>query len=397
MEKQGGSAGLQPETGGTQYLIEFWKKVYLEEFVGSGGSKIKFVTGKPGSGKTYFLNRLAETARENGYLCVQFSACTVWLHDFKEIYLEILRQVDLKACLEGCALRIIREMGIDPEDIAKGQTLMDYLSGQGEGDAATRRELRNQLNTLFRKDPLMDNNFAEACALLTGGMLGHPVLERTAAELLMGWLHADRTVRLASVRALGLSPARITKLNARHMLRSLCEVICKAGYKGLLILIDDLDIVQSAKGTDALHYTKMRRDDTYESIRQLIDEIDSLRNVMFVFGFDRVMIDNENQGLKSYQALWMRIQNEIVGARFNCFADIANLDVLAEQMDTPEYLVELSRRFAADARLQAGVPRVLDLEQARDILDRSKINGVGLPEAVLQATLYPVQEGEKQI
>ena len=138
-------------------------------------------------------------------------------------------------------------------------------------------------------------------------------------------------MKLSLVRALGLSPSRITRYNARHMLRSLCEIIRMSGYAGLVVLIDDLEILLSRSSLVRLHYTKMRREDTYESIRQLIDEIDSLRNIMFVFGFDRELFDNENAGVKSYQALWMRIQNEIVGERFNRFGDIVDLDRMAAQ------------------------------------------------------------------
>lgn len=49
---------------------------------------------------------------------------------------------------------------------------------------------------------------------------------------------------------------------------------------------------------------------------------------MFVYAFDRGLMDDENAGLKSYQALWMRIQNEIVGERFNRFTDMVDLDRL---------------------------------------------------------------------
>jgi len=49
---------------------------------------------------------------------------------------------------------------------------------------------------------------------------------------------------------------------------------------------------------------------------------------MFIFAFGRKLIDDENSGLKSYQALWMRIQNEVEGERFNYFTDIVDTDKL---------------------------------------------------------------------
>lgn len=68
-----------------------------------------------------------------------------------------------------------------------------------------------------------------------------------------------------------------------------------------------------------------------EILRQLIEFIDNMHHILFLFSFNRELMDNENVGFKTYQALWMRIQNEVVSTRFNRFADILNLDRFAEK------------------------------------------------------------------
>lgn len=366
------------EKDGVYFLLDFWVDKYLKEYIREGGSKIKFVTGREGSGKTWFLRHFADEAQKLGYVTASFSAEEIWLHDFRNVYLEILEQCDLDSILKNCADEVVRRMGDDPAAIPEGQTYLDYLSGKGEADGITRRALRIQLKEMFLQNPMLDNNFALACSLMTGGILGHPALEPANREILMGWLHGDKTIKLSMLRALGLSPMRITKYNARHMLRSLAEVIRLGGQPGLVVTIDDLDILQSKTGNDQIRYTKMRREDTYESIRQLIDDIDTMQGIMFVYGFDRILLDNENSGVKSYQALWMRIQNEIHGARFNRFADIADLDQLAYQEYTAEYLVEMSGEMG-----QAPI----SLEEAQQILESSRLGGVGVPAMVKQAAL----------
>ncbi len=370
---------------GIRFLSDFWTEHYLKEYICEGGSKIKFVTGRPGSGKSFFLRVMKEEADRLNYRTVSFSATEVWLHDFKEIYLEILNQCDILQCLKKCADQIVISMGYDPTDIEEGRTFLDMLSSQGLGDALTRREIRQQLRGMFLQNPLMDNNFAIACSLLTGSILGHPILEQQNQELLLGWLSGDKTVKLSLLRALGMSPARITKYNSRHMLRSLAEVIRMGGYSGLLILIDDLEILQSRTGMDGIHYTKLRREDTYESIRQLIDDIDSLRGIMFIFAFDRILMDNDNAGLPSYQALWMRIQNEIIGEKFNRFTDIADLDALAYQVYTPEYLVSISEKIAQNAERNAYEDHVLTTDEAEKLIEDSRFAGTGIPGLVREA------------
>ena len=295
-------------TCGIQFLTDFWKEKYLQEYIHSSGSKIKFVTGRPGSGKTHFLHLVSSIAREENYKTVNFSAREIWMHDFREIYLEIFRQCDIMECLVQVSHYLIQEMGFDYQEIPEGMRFIDYLSQNGMGDALTRREIRSQLKTIFLDNPMLDNNFALACSMLTGSILGYPILEEQNKELLLAWLEGDRTVKLSQLRSLGFYPCRITRYNARHMLRSLAAIIRMGGYSGLFVTIDDMEILISRSSLDPVHYTKMKREDTYESIRQLIDDIDSMKNIMFVYAFDRELIDNENAGLKSYQALWIRIQ-----------------------------------------------------------------------------------------
>ena len=162
-------------SAGFSFLTDFLREKYLREYIREGGSKIKFVTGRPGSGKTHLLYQMSALAEEEDYVTVHFSAREVWLHDFREIYAEIFGQCRFLDCLKRCSEQIIRQMGYDPAEIAEGMTFMDYLSQNGMGDALTRREIRLQLREMFLNNPLLDNNFALACSMLTGSILGYPL------------------------------------------------------------------------------------------------------------------------------------------------------------------------------------------------------------------------------
>jgi len=381
---------LQEISVGSDFILDFWKEKYLADYLSQGGSKIKFLTGRTGSGRTHFLEMLAMEADKMGYIPISLSAREVWIHDFKEIYVSVLRQVNLIERLQPSCCEVIRQLGYNPDDIPEDMTFVDYLSSQGKLDPLTKREIRQQLEQLFLANPLIDNNFALACSLLTGGLLGHPTLEEPSRRLLLLWLEGSREARLPSLRRLGLSPSKITKYNARHMLRSLVEVCRLAGYKGLVISIDDMDILVGADSTETIRYTRLKREDAYESIRELIDEIDTLKNTMFVFSFERSLIDNDKAGLKSYQALWMRIQNEIEGAHFNRFADIVDLDRLIDELYTPEIIVEMSTRLASVINRLAEGAQPITLSTAEELHARSRFGRVSLPRQVNRNT---VQEG----
>lgn len=374
------SVGIEP-------FIKFLKDRYLSEYISHGGSKIKFVTGRPGSGKTHFLSYLSQEAGQMGFVTVCFSARDVWLHDFKEIYLEIFRKCDLPSCLESCADEIIKSLGYESSKIPQGMTFADYLSAIGEFDPLTKKEIRNQLRGLFLKNPLIDNNFAAACSLLTGGILGHPALEATAKELLLGWLTGSSQARLTDVRKLGLSPSKITKYNARHMLRSLLAVHKLAGKPGILVTIDDLEILAGKNTMDTIRYTKLKREDAYECIRELIDEIDTLRHIMFMFAFDRRLIDDEIAGVKSYQALWLRVQNEIVSDMFNPFTDIIDLDSLGKRIYQVEAMVEMSKRLALFMTRMNHAAKPIGNDKAEELLSGDVHSPVAIPRQVGMATI----------
>ena len=379
---------------GIDFIMDFWKDNYLNDYICNGGSKIKFITGRSGSGKTHFLQLLSVEAETLGYIPVSLSAKEVWLHDFKDIYVTILKRIGLMDRLKLIGFEVIRQLGYDPLLIPDDLTFVDYLSGIGQLGPVTKREIRQQLEHVFLSDPLIDNNFAYACSLLTGGLLGHPVLEEPNKNLLLLWLEGDREAHLSSVRRLGLSPNRISRYNARHMLRSLVEICKMAGYKGLVVSIDDMEILVSKDNAEDIHYTRMKREDSYESIRELIDEIDTLRNIMFVFSFDRKLIDDDINGLKSYQALWMRIQNEVESTHFNRFTDIVDLDLLIEEVYTPEILMEMSSRLAKVLNRLDTEAVPIDLDTAQSLHAKSQYGKISLPRQVNLSTLHEGVENQ---
>jgi hypothetical protein len=381
---------------GIQFITDFWCERYFREFIKLGGSKIKFITGQKGSGKTHALHLASSLGKREGYVCVSFSAKNIWLNDFKEVYLEILRQCDLVGLLTRCSQVIVESMGFDWKAIPEGMTFLDLLGQNGMADGLTKREIRLQLKKMFLDNPLMENNFALACSLLCGGILGHPFLEEPNKELLIAWLNGDKKIRISTLRPLGMAPSKITKYNARNMLRSLSEVIRLCGYSGLLVTIDNMEILLDKSGMSPMHYTKMKREDTYESIRQLIDDIDNFHNSMFVFAFGRELLDNENAGMKSYQALWMRIQNEIVGTKINKFTDIVDLDRVAVQEYSPSVLVEMSKRLAQVVNQIDVKALVLDETTAEQLIRKARLGGISLPRLVNQATLGFLVEKESE-
>lgn len=315
-----------------EFITDFWKTRYLQTYIADGGSKIKFLTGGDADERSQTLVKFLHDAEDAGYKAVYISAKKTWLHDFKNIYVAIFDAVDFENCLNCCAANIIRELGYDPEEIPDGTDFASFLQARSAFDPLTKREIREKLSTMFFKNTWIDNNFAISAALITGGILGYPALEPTARDLLFSWYMCEKEAHISALRKTGLSPSRITKINARHMLRSLVEIIRLSGYKGLVVAIDSLEMLANVSSLEEIRYTKMRREDAYESIREMIDGIDTFSHFMLAFSFEKELLEDEVCGFKSYQALWMRIQNEIEAEQLNRFADIIDLNRVGQEV-----------------------------------------------------------------
>lgn len=383
---------LREITVGMDSLTDFITSTYLKNYIPRGGSKIKFITGNPGSGKTHFASLMKAEAENNGFLVVSLSAKDVKLNDFREVYLAIIKQCDMESILSDCAKTAVKRMGHDPSAIPEGRKYVDYLSEIGENDAITRNALRQVLREMFVKNPLLDNTFAGCCSMLTGDLLGHPMLEKGGREILTGWLTGDKSIKASQMRSLGINPSPITKYNARHLLRSLSEVIHLSGHSGLLVIIDDLETLLN-RTSDGLRYTKTRREDTYESIRQLIDDIDSMHYIMFLLCFDRELMDDESSGVKSYQALWLRIQNEVVSTRFNRFADIIDMDRYGDEAYTPEIIQLMSEKLASEFTDCDMDIYPLNIQDAESIRERSVFGRLGIPYMMNHMVMEGAQNG----
>ena len=155
-----------------------------------------------------------------------------------------------------------------------------------------------------------------------------------------------------------------------------------------------MDILAGKGVMDTIRYTKLKREDAYECIRELIDEIDTLQHIMFMFAFDRRLIDDEIAGLKSYQALWMRIQNEIVSDMFNLFTDIIDMDSLGKRIYNHEAMLDMSARLATIMTRLNQNARPIDQKLAETLLNDDLHSIIALPRQICLSTLNPAEPVE---
>jgi len=166
----------------------------------------------------------------------------------------------------------------------------------------------------------------------------------------------------------------LAKHNARSWLYSLVEILKFMGYKGVIILLDQFEAILP-KSEAVVHYTPMRRNDVYELIRQLIDDMDFFPNTLIVISGSREIFEDEKHGLASYHALWMRIQPGFEQLQnLNVYSDLIDSDLIFHNMQLNGQMEPLKQKllelgvqppYAADDR---ETNRGFDYQNFRELL-----------------------------
>lgn len=328
--------------GAREGIWNFWRDSYLDDFIASGGSKVKFLTGKPGSGKTHVLLLLLEEARRLGYVTVFADARQVRLNKFDSIYQAVLEEVDMGELLAAHCSTVVESMGYHAGQVPPGQDFFNWAQSQGRAADTLRREIQERLDALYQ-DRKINHHFALAFTQLCADTLGSRRLVPEQKVILQDWLKG-RTLPARVLKPLKLF-TRVDKYNARHMMASFLHLLHICGRRGLCVAVDNLSALLERGPEGRALYGKSARNEVFESLRSLVDDFAGFKGALFVFAGRTDLIYDEKGGFKSYEALWMRIQNEVSGSFPNKFADLLNQDALNKEFITAETCMELQDRL----------------------------------------------------
>lgn len=328
--------------GGEDGIWNFWREHYLADYVAAGGSKVKFFIGKAGAGKTHALLLLLAEARRMGYLTVYADARQVRLNKFDSLYQAVLDGVDVAGLVAGYAKTVVESLGYPAGQIPAGQDFFTWAQAQGRAAETLRREVQEKLDALYH-DRKINHNFALAFTQLCADHLGARRLAPEQREILSDWLKG-RPLPAKALKPLRIF-ARIDKYNARLMMASFLHLLRLCGRRGLCAAIDSLEALLERGPEGRALYGRAARNEVYESLRQLVDDFADFEGAFFVFAGRPELIHDEKGGLKSYEALWMRIQSEVSGARPNKFADLLDQDALVKEFFTVKRCLELQDRL----------------------------------------------------
>jgi len=289
-----------------------------------GGATIRFVIGRYGSGKSFFLNLSRLVALEKKFVVVQADITPDRrLHatggQARALYTELMHSMATRAKPEGKGLPSVIERWISDLD--------HRLRQEGKGDEEVVRAIHQELRPL--QDFVSGYDFASVIGRYYEGFLrGNDALTASALR----WLSGEYETKGEARDDLGVRTI-IKDQNIYDYLKLWAAFVKMAGYAGFIVSLDEMGVL-----SHRLNSTQARNAN-YEMILRIVNDClqGNVSGIGFIFaGTDEFFADSR-RGITSYEALASRLrENEFA---INGLKDISGPVIWLENLTAEDLFV----------------------------------------------------------
>ena len=278
-------------------------KALIEDLdnIEQGGSAFRIIIGDFGAGKSFFLQLIRYIALEKGMVVVNADMSPdrrlfASIGQARNLYKELARNLATRAHPEGNAMIPLVE-----KFITEQRRVADAEGRDVE------RVIKDKLNSLSE---LVDGyDFAQ---VISSYWKAYNEGNEDLKNNVIRYLRGEYTSRADARRDLGVR-AIVEDSNVYDHIKLLARFVTQAGYKGLLVNLDEVVNLYKLPSQRA-------RSSNYEQVLRILNDClqGSAENVGFLFGGTPEFLMDQRKGLYSYEALHSRLAE-------NTFAQIANV------------------------------------------------------------------------
>jgi hypothetical protein len=285
------------------------EREYLADFIPSGGAAVKIAVSEPAAVPAV-LDTLAQAAATRGHLVARVDSATVRLYMIDKVFHAVAQQIDWDDLTANRLRRLLLDNGIEVEP---DRPLHD-VEGIAHLNGRTRQDLMAEINRLIANNVLKEYSLAKefrtAMAMLCWGMINPQNVTPTDADLVKRWLTGERA-NLAQLKRVQIYQ-KIGRHNARLLLNALAVWARQVGYSGLTLLLDMNAVVDDdAPRTNPVRYTRAGVLDTYEVLRQFIDDTDEMAYLLVAAAAGPGFLESQKRSVDNYTALKLRTSDEV--------------------------------------------------------------------------------------
>lgn len=326
------------------------------DIIADGGAAFRFIVGKYGSGKSFLLQTIRNYAAERGFVVVDADLSperrfTGSKGQGLATYKELVKNMSTKTKPDGGALPLILERWIS--GIRTSVAVEENLSPE---DPAFDRSVEKRIHTVTASLEGMVNGFEFARAVLLY-YRAYLTSDDQMKSNVIRWFRGEYPTRTEARQDLNINFI-VTDENWYDVLKILSAFIVHAGYKGLLVIVDELvnifKIPQSAV-----------RQNNYEKILTMYNDVlqGKARNIGFFLGGTPQCIEDKYKGVFSYEALRSRLSEGrfAEGGGRDMLSPIIRLNMLNEE----ELYVLIEKLVQMHAQLFEYSPQITHEELVR--------------------------------
>ncbi|MFA7205145.1 MAG: ATP-binding protein [Saccharofermentanales bacterium] len=270
------------------------------DIVADGGATFRFIVGKYGSGKSFLLQTIRNHATSKGFVVADADLSperrfTGTKGQGLAVYRELLRNISVKSKPDGGALPLILERWISGVQTAVVQ------SGYHEpGSAEFLREVEKRIYAVTSELEGMVNGFEFAKAVVAYWR-AYNEDDISAKSNVLKWFRGEYSSKKESRDELGINWV-VSDDNWYDFLKVFSAFMVGAGYKGLLIMIDELVNIFKIPHC-------VTRQNNYEKLLSMYNDVlqGKARNIGFFMGCTPQCLEDRYKGIFSYEALRSRL------------------------------------------------------------------------------------------
>ncbi|MGE3239511.1 MAG: ATP-binding protein [Pirellulales bacterium] len=257
-------------------------------------ASVRFIVGRYGSGKTFFLNLVRNVALQRRFVVIEADITTDRrLHGTggkaQAFYSELMRNLCTRSKPEGGALANLVERWASDID--------HRIRSAGGNDEDVTGEFAKVLRPL--QEFVAGFDFAAVLAKYYEGFLRHDQALQDAA---LRWLRGEYSTKTEARKDLGVR--NIIDDDSWYDYTKLLAAFCRiAGYAGLVVNVDELVVLSHRLSNTTA------RNNNYEAVLRIINDCLGGRasGIGFLFAGTPDCLEDRRRGLYSYEALATRL------------------------------------------------------------------------------------------
>ncbi len=270
------------------------------EITEQGGAFFRFIVGRYGSGKSFLLQTMRQHVMDRGFVTADADLSPERrLMGSKgqglATYRELMRNLSVKTKPDGGALSLILEKWITAvrnEVIEEGTAPSDVFF-----DTAVEKKIYTKISAL--QDMVHGFDFAK---VINAYHKAYTMGEEEKTACVIKWLRGEYTTKTEAKNDLGVNVI-ITDENWYDYIKILTAFFVKAGYKGFVIMIDELVNIMKIPHSVTRQYN-------YEKILMMYNDVlqGKATHLGIIMGGTPQCIEDPRRGVFSYEALRSRLE-----------------------------------------------------------------------------------------